>query len=51
MRKEILQKVGLKFTVIGSDVDEQTSANTNEEYLINLSKLKQIKLLHLYLKV
>lgn len=44
MRKEILQKVGLKFTVISSDVDEQTSANTNEEYLINLSKLKANKI-------
>ena len=51
MRKEILQKVGLKFTVISSDVDEQSKADTNEEYLINLSKLKAKKLLHLYLKV
>lgn len=44
MRKEILQKVGLKFTAISSDVDEQTTANTNEEYLINLSKLKANKI-------
>lgn len=42
-RKEILKKVGLKFTAISSNIDEITRANTNEEYLINLSKLKAEK--------
>ncbi len=39
-RRDILTKVGLNFTAIASNVEEVTKADTNEEYLINLSKLK-----------
>ncbi len=39
-RRDILTKVGLNFTAIASNVEEVTKADTNEDYLINLSKLK-----------
>ncbi len=39
-RKDILNKVGIKYSVFPSNVLEEASGSTNEEYLINISKLK-----------
>ena len=39
-RKDILNKVGLKHLSIPSNVEEVTTADNNEQYLINLSILK-----------